>query len=78
MVSHDITALISELTLQVSQDSTFVRIFVFTWAEWLDVMEFTVHKDTVEVRQWTLVKQKKPKKQPPKKPEYLYMNYQSS
>lgn len=61
MVSHDITALISELTLQVSQDSTFVRIFVFTWAEWLDVMEFTVHKDTVEVRQWTLEKQKKTK-----------------
>lgn len=33
---------------KVSQDSTFLRIFVFTWAEWLDVMEFTVHKDTVE------------------------------
>lgn len=26
-----------------------MRIFAFTWAEWLDVMEFTVNKESVEV-----------------------------
>ncbi|XP_061166620.1 uncharacterized protein LOC133175516 [Saccostrea echinata] len=33
---------------KISQDVTFVRIFVFTWAEWLDVMEFKVLNDKVE------------------------------
>jgi hypothetical protein len=35
--------------LQITRDATFVRIFVFTWAEWLDVMEFKIHDGKVEV-----------------------------
>ncbi|XP_022345876.1 uncharacterized protein LOC111138291 isoform X1 [Crassostrea virginica] len=33
---------------KINEDASFVRIFAFTWAEWLDVMEFTVNKESVE------------------------------
>ncbi|XP_048749604.1 uncharacterized protein LOC125661589 isoform X2 [Ostrea edulis] len=38
---------------KISRDATFVRIFVFTWAEWLDVMEFKVHDGTVEAHSFS-------------------------
>ncbi|XP_078335814.1 uncharacterized protein LOC111138291 isoform X2 [Crassostrea virginica] len=37
---------------KINEDASFVRIFAFTWAEWLDVMEFTVNKESVEAFFW--------------------------
>ncbi|KAJ8312253.1 hypothetical protein KUTeg_009626 [Tegillarca granosa] len=33
---------------KISEDKRFIRIFTFTWAEWLDVIEISIGPDTVQ------------------------------